>query len=266
MAPRVAFVAALALFLHGVCAGPGRAQRAERGSGAVSPEPGDVLPDGGEGEDCTLGMGAVETLPAPTAPVPAPVPTSAPDTACVTALTGRGVTVRPLDAVAGVQTPLELGAALGGVTIRSHGRGAAASLSIADCRLLSALLTWMPELTRIGVVGIEHMSIYRSGARVSGSGRPSGHSHALAIDLSHLIFADGTTFEVETDWETRDRGADVCAERPTESARMRSVRAAVCAASRSGLFQVVLTPHADAAHGNHVHLEVRPDVSWTILR
>jgi hypothetical protein len=80
------------------------------------------------------------------------------------------------------------------------------------------------------------------------------------------VFADGTTFEIEADWESRERGADPCAERPEESARMRAVRGAVCAASRSGVFQVVLTPHADAAHGNHVHLEVRPDVSWAILR
>lgn len=246
MAPRVAFVAAIALFLHGVSSPRGLAQRADE-------EP-DGLPAGGEGEDCTLAIGAVETVP------------EIPDAACVSALTGRGATVHELTSVAGVETPLSLGDALGGVTIRSHGRRAPESLSIADCRLLSALLSWMPELRRLGVVGIEHMSIYRSGARVAGTARPSGHSHALAIDLSHLIFADGTTFEVERDWESRDRGADPCAERPEESERMRGVRAAVCAASRSGLFQVVLTPHADSAHGNHVHLEVRPDVSWTILR
>lgn len=237
MPPRVAFVAAMALFLQ---AAPGRAQHDDEG-----------LPEGGEGEDCTLGIG-------PVAP--------ARDLTCTATLVARGANVHELATVEGVTTPLELGAPLAGVTVRSHGRRAAPELSIADCRLLSALLTWIPELSRLGVVGIEHLSIYRSGARVAGSGRPSGHSHGLAIDLSHLVFSDGTTFEVETDWVNRTRGEDPCVEHADESERMRGIRAAVCAASRSGLFQVVLTPHADDAHGNHVHLEVRPDVTWTILR
>lgn len=245
MTPRVSSVAVLSFFLHAVFAQGALGQ-------AVEPE---RLPAGGEGEDCALTMGAVA--------VPPPLPA---DAACVDALGAAGVSVRPAAGTSGVSTPLELLAALGGVTIRPHGHRAAASLSVADCRLLSALLAWMPELRRIGVVGIEHMSIYRSGARVRGSGRPSGHSHALAIDLSHLVFEDGTRFEVESDWQGRERGADPCEATPGESARMRDVRAAVCAASRSGLFQVVLTPHADAAHANHVHLEVRPDVDWAILR
>jgi hypothetical protein len=40
----------------------------------------------------------------------------------------------------------------------------------------------------------------------------------------------------------------------------------VCAAVSADLFQVVLTPHYDRAHGNHVHLEVVPGVPWSFVR
>jgi hypothetical protein len=40
----------------------------------------------------------------------------------------------------------------------------------------------------------------------------------------------------------------------------------VCQAVENSLFQVVLTPHHDRAHENHVHLELKPEVSWTYVR
>jgi hypothetical protein len=44
------------------------------------------------------------------------------------------------------------------------------------------------------------------------------------------------------------------------------MRGVICAAVQRDLFQVVLTPHHDAAHANHVHLEIRPGVDWTYVR
>lgn len=43
------------------------------------------------------------------------------------------------------------------------------------------------------------------------------------------------------------------------------MRSAVCAAVQRDLFQIVLTPHHDEAHANHVHLEVRPGVDWVYV-
>jgi hypothetical protein len=40
----------------------------------------------------------------------------------------------------------------------------------------------------------------------------------------------------------------------------------VCEAVERDLFQVVLTPHYDRAHQNHVHLELVPDVEWSFVR
>jgi hypothetical protein len=93
----------------------------------------------------------------------------------------------------------------------------------------------------------------------------SGHAHALAIDVLALVRADGTRFSILEDWTARARDADPCASYE-EPAERRAVRTAVCRGVEAGLFQVVITPHHDDRHANHVHLEIRPDVDWAIIR
>ncbi len=134
-----------------------------------------------------------------------------------------------------------------------------------DCRLAVAFLGWADELRAAGFVAVEHVSIFRPGARVAHSRRPSGHSHALALDALRLVRADGTFFSVLDHWASRARGSDPCAtyDEPEESA---IVRRLVCSASASETFQVVITPHHDDAHANHLHLEVVPGVGWTVVR
>ena len=46
---------------------------------------------------------------------------------------------------------------------------------------------------------------------------------------------------------------------------MATVRRVVCAASDAARFNVVLTPHYDDDHQNHVHLEVRPGMTGLVL-
>lgn len=124
------------------------------------------------------------------------------------------------------------------------------------------MLSWAPELRRAGVVGVLHYSTYRPGARVAGTRRRSGHANALAIDLAVLVMADGTEHEVLTGWESRQRGANPCDGEHDEGADSARMRRLVCSVARAELFQVVLTPHYDGAHANHVHLELRPSVTW----
>jgi len=97
---------------------------------------------------------------------------------------------------------------------------------------------------------------------VARSQRRSGHASALAIDLAILVMDDGTEHEVLTGWESRARGASPCGDNYDESASSAHMRELVCSVAESELFQVVLTPHYDSAHANHVHLELRPDVTW----
>lgn len=168
-------------------------------------------------------------------------------------------------AVDAIEQPIRLGGPLGSLEVRPHGGDPRSIHSILDCRLALALYEWGPTLRAAGFVGIEHVSVFRPGARVAGSHRASGHSHALAIDALLFVRADGTTLSVLDDWAVRTRGADPCAQydEPVES---RALREAVCAGARDELFEVIVTPHHDDAHANHVHLEVVPGVDWTALR
>jgi hypothetical protein len=135
-----------------------------------------------------------------------------------------------------------------------------------DCRLAIALLGWAPALRAAGFDHIEHASIYRPGARVRATGEPSGHDGAVAIDAFFFIRPDGSRLEVERDWEDKTIGGAVCPPRDDEPEAQHVLRTLVCDAIAADLFQVVVTPHGDRRHRNHVHFEIRPDVDWTHVR
>lgn len=134
-----------------------------------------------------------------------------------------------------------------------------------DCRLAVALLAWAPILRDAGVVRVEHYSTYRPGARVRGNGKVSGHAHALAIDAARFHLDDGRVLEVLEDWDERERGGDPCPVRRSEDDAGRILRQVVCRAVERDIFQVVITPHHDRDHQNHVHLELVPDVDWSYV-
>lgn len=165
------------------------------------------------------------------------------------------------DQAGGVAQPIRVLGPLGGVRITPD----EGVHSVIDCRLAVALLAWAPDLRSQNVARIEHVSIYRPRSRVGGTGRVSGHAHALAIDALAFVLDDGTRLPVLEGWTDRARGADPCAAREADDAGTARMRAAVCSAVQRDLFQVVLTPHHDEAHANHVHLEVRPGVDWSFV-
>lgn len=179
--------------------------------------------------------------------------------ACLEGLGAMGVQYeRILDSVDGVTAPVRVTGPLGGVEL-SSGAG------VIDCRLALALATWAPELRAAGIRQLRAASIHRPGARVRRSGRVSGHARALALDLSAVVLEDGSVVSILNGWEAREPGADPCGafEEGPRSARLRRV---VCAAVRAELFQVVLTPHHDRSHQNHLHLELVPNVPWSFVR
>jgi hypothetical protein len=127
------------------------------------------------------------------------------------------------------------------------------------------VLAWAPALRGAGVARLEHYSIYRPNARVGGSGRRSGHATGLAIDLGELLLDDGRRIVIEEAWTDRRRGVSPCPSRQGDSDDLRLLRDLVCGAYERELFQVALTPHHDEHHENHVHLELRPGVTWSLL-
>lgn len=148
---------------------------------------------------------------------------------------------------------------IGGITLEFTGRRRLSR--IMDCRLLLAIHAWAPRLRALGVRRIRHLSALRPGARVQTTGRPSGHARGLAFDPRFFDFDDGHTFDILEDWDNRQRGANMCTPK-NESSASADIRAAVCAAIAGELFQVVVSPHHNDAHQNHLHLEVVPGAPW----
>lgn len=169
----------------------------------------------------------------------------------------------PDDAAPHVQEPVYLLSPLEGVSFSP--RNGMSQHGMVDCRLAVALLAWAPALRDAGVVKVEHYSTYRPGARVRRTGRSSGHARALAIDAARFHLRDGRVLDVDLDWGQRERGGDPCPVRRSEDEKSQLLRQVVCSAVERDLFQVVITPHHDRDHQNHVHLELVPDVDWSYV-
>jgi hypothetical protein len=170
----------------------------------------------------------------------------------------------PDDEAPSVAVPVYVRAPLYGVSFGpTNGH---AEHGMLDCRLAVALYAWAQVLAEQGVVKVEHYSTYRPGARVRGQGKSSGHAHALAIDAARFHMSDGRVLDIESGWGERERGGQPCPPRDDEPEEGQLLRNVVCAAVERDLFQVVLTPHYDRAHQNHVHLELVPDVDWSYVR
>lgn len=187
--------------------------------------------------------------------------------ACLAVLRAKGVSFDALaaeDAI-GVRTPVRVLGPIGGVTIAPRNDPSRSPHAIVDCRLALAVLVWAPTLRAAHIAKIEHYSAFRANARIGGAGATSAHASAMALDAALFHTDDGQVLDVLVDWADRTRGADPCTPRDGEPARSHILRSVVCEAVRADLFQVVLTPHHDAAHQNHVHLELRPGVTWSFV-
>ncbi len=77
---------------------------------------------------------------------------------------------------------------------------------------------------------------------VAGSNRRSAHARAEAIDVAAFVLADGRRISVDGDWTGGS---------PAEREFLRVVRTSACKR-----FGTVLSPDYNAAHADHLHLEV----------
>ena len=178
--------------------------------------------------------------------------------ACAASLKQAGVEYREVSAAAadGIAWPIRLTGPVGGVRIEG-GATPEADTNYLDCRLAATLLAWAPSLRARGIVAIEHYSMYRPLSRVGGSDKPSGHAAGRAIDLGRVELEDGRMVSVLTDWKNRKPNAHPCADwRDDDAGQL--LRDLACDAAQRGYFQVIVTPHHNAAHANHLHLEIDP--------
>ncbi len=184
---------------------------------------------------------------------------------CRRLLTRAGVRFEsvPSKTAPNIAEPVQLLSPLEGVSFGP--RNGNATHGMLDCRLALALLAWAPSLQSSGVVKVEHYSTYRPGAKVRATRKSSGHARAMAIDAARFHLRDGTVLDVDRDWDERERGGDPCELSRREDEKGKLLRRLVCDAVSQGLFQVVLTPHHDRTHQNHVHMELVPEVEWSYI-
>jgi hypothetical protein len=170
----------------------------------------------------------------------------------------------------GVRTPIRLAAPLRGVSIHSTlppAERASSPFEILDARLALALDDFCALLARHDVVELVHFTMYRPPTSAPAEGqRPIRHPAGLAIDVGALRKRDGSWLSVRPHWPS-NIGARTCGEGAVEHStrEARELSSIVCQAMEERLFHFALTPDFDAAHADHVHLEIKPDTRWFIV-
>jgi hypothetical protein len=119
------------------------------------------------------------------------------------------------------------------------------------CPIVSALDRWLADSVQPAamrwfgarVVEIRQISAYSCrGRNGDHSNRISEHAFGNALDIAAFTLADGRTIVVEKGW----RGL------PEEQGFLRDIQAAACSK-----FTTVLAPGSNAAHYNHIHVDLR---------
>ena len=170
----------------------------------------------------------------------------------------------------GVRTPIRLTAPLHGVFIHSTlppAERAASAFEILDARLALALDDFCALLGRHDVVELVHYTMYRPPGETPANWQHQiRHPAGLAIDVGAFKKRDGTWLAVGPHWPS-NIGAKTCGDGAVEQwgREARELASIVCEAADERLFHFALTPDFDAAHADHVHLEIKPATRWFIV-
>jgi hypothetical protein len=163
----------------------------------------------------------------------------------------------------GVRTPIRLLGPLHGVNIHSTLAEAARATSvfeILDARLAIALDDFTSLLAKHDVVEIVHYTMYRPPSELSADPKNQiRHPAGLAIDVGGFRKRDGRWLAVGLHWPSAI-GQKTCGEGAREhwTREARELVSIVCEAKDHRLFHFMLTPDFDAAHADHLHLEIKP--------
>lgn len=174
---------------------------------------------------------------------------SVPNRQCLARLSAGGASYTPLPDRIDAPGCTRLGSVALGELQGDAGRFAVGNLGPVTCETANAFAGWV----RFGVdraarrylgsplARIETFGSYAC-RNVAGSGRRSAHARAEAIDVAAFVLADGRRIAVAGDWSG---GSEA------ERDFLRVVRDSACKR-----FGTVLSPDYDAAHADHLHLEV----------
>jgi hypothetical protein len=202
------------------------------------------------------------------APVTFPAPSPATrmaklsPSACSKELAARSLPFsRSKQAAAGVASGLRPSGALHGVRIVIP--RAPSLFGVLDCRAALALADMAEVAAAHDVVELQVDNAYRPKAHLPGKKSKSQHAYGLALDVTRMKLRDGTELNVERDWHAPigsvSCGPDARMDDPTPASI--ALRDVVCAIARRGIFHHILSPSWDAAHRNHLHLDIARNAS-----
>ncbi len=165
----------------------------------------------------------------------------------------------------GVATAFRATGPFRGVTF--HTAGPKSAFGVFDCRLALVFDEMAAVLVEHDVKGVIVGTIYRRGSKL-GRRTPSQHAHGLAADVVAFNLTDGTQLSVERDW-SGGIGEPACGAgsgKGVASDAAVRLRNLVCDLHARGLFHHVLTPGYDAAHRDHLHLDVKRGTNRAVIR
>jgi hypothetical protein len=143
--------------------------------------------------------------------------------------------------------PLLLRSPVGDVDYR-YVESAEPSPMFMGCELAIALDDLSAYLRELDVVELVHIGTYNCRV-IAGSDSISMHGLGLAIDIHELRTSDGTTYNVEDDWEPGD---------DPQTPKGRLLYEFGMQMFTRGIFNIVLTPNYNDAHYNHFHVDLTP--------
>lgn len=193
--------------------------------------------------------------------------------ACLAELNQRHVPFQREEAKRGVKIPVRLTGKVGGVLYRTDypdAERAREPWEIFDCRLVLSLDDFSAVLRQHEVSEVRIFSAWRPPAATWPMDQwARRHPGALAVDVRELRKDSGEALNVLEQFHGRLE-APLCGSNAAgpvpDTPAARELRAIVCAAAESQLFNSILTPNYNPAHKNHFHLELTPDVDWFMLR
>lgn len=191
--------------------------------------------------------------------------------AALAELQRRRIAFEPAQDAPGVRTPIRLTGKLHGVWVHSslpEEERRTTVFEILDARLALALDDFAEVLSNHDVVEVIHFTIYRPSddAREATPAGRARHPGGMAIDVGALRKRSGALLTVAAHWPAAI-GARTCGEgaRRLPARRGRELMSLVCEARDLRLFHVILTPHFNRAHHDHLHLEIKPDTPWFLV-
>lgn len=192
--------------------------------------------------------------------------------AALAELDRRGVTYERVESAPGVRAPIRLEGKLHGVWIHSSLPEAVRKTTpfeILDARLAIALDDFADVLSHHDVTEVVHFTMYRPAddAREGNVAVETRHPGGMAIDVGALKKKDGTLLTVGSHWPPAI-GAKTCGigGRRLALRKGRELVSILCEAKDLRLFHAMLTPHFNRAHHDHLHLEIKPDTRWFLVR